>query len=54
MELFATRAAFAYRGTASYTGNKGTDLQTITYANISDPEPACGPIPLRPSGIQNQ
>ena len=25
------------RGTAGYSGNKGTDLQTITYANVADP-----------------
>ena len=30
-------------GSAGYTGNKGTDLQTITYANVADP--ATGRIP---------
>jgi hypothetical protein len=31
-------------GTASYSGNKGTDLQTITYANVADP--VTGKIPF--------
>ena len=26
-----------FTGTVAYTGNKGTDLQTITYANVADP-----------------
>jgi hypothetical protein len=31
-------------GTAGYSGNKGTDLQTITYANVADP--VTGKIPF--------
>lgn len=32
-------------GTLSYSGNKGTDLQTITYANILDPATNMRPYP---------
>jgi hypothetical protein len=32
-------------GTLSYTGNKGTDLQTITYSNILDPLTGTRPYP---------
>jgi hypothetical protein len=32
-------------GTVSYTGNKGTDLQTITYTNILDPATTTRPYP---------
>jgi hypothetical protein len=32
-------------GTLSYTGNKGTDLQTITYANILNPVTGMRPYP---------
>jgi hypothetical protein len=32
-------------GTAGYTGNKGTDLQTITYANVADPVTGRIPFP---------
>jgi hypothetical protein len=32
-------------GTVAYTGNKGTDLQTITYANILDPVSGMRPYP---------
>jgi hypothetical protein len=32
-------------GTISYTGNKGTDLQTITYANLLDPATGQRPYP---------
>ncbi len=32
-------------GTAGYSGNKGTDLQTITYANVADPVTGRIPFP---------
>jgi hypothetical protein len=36
---------FNITGTLSYTGNKGTDLQTITYSNILDPMTGTRPYP---------
>ena len=36
---------FHITGTAAYTGNKGTDLQTITYANILNPVTGQRPYP---------
>ena len=34
-----------FSGTLAYTGNKGTDLQTITYANVADPVTGVVPYP---------
>jgi Carboxypeptidase regulatory-like domain len=34
-----------FTGTVSYMGNKGTDLQTITYANVPDPITGIAPYP---------
>ncbi len=34
-----------FLGTISYTGNKGTDLQTITYANVPNPVTGMAPYP---------
>ncbi len=36
---------YAVVGTVSYTGNKGTNLQTITYANVADPRTGIIPYP---------